>query len=217
MAFCRNNASEHTNVESFSFAVLGDRTTGYTPGVFKGIVEQINQLNPDIVLNVGDVIEGYTSDKQLLHEQWKEYMAIHELVEAPYYYTVGNHDVSPEHDEVMLPLFKQYLGETQYNFTHKNTYFVMFDTSIWDTYDELPEWQWEWLEDALIMKPKADNIFVFMHRPYWLEYIGSDKPDRMHDLFKKYSVTAVFTGHYHYYCSAEYDGILYTEIGSSGG
>lgn len=214
---CKKETFDRSEVDSFSFAVLGDRTQEHTPGVFKDIVMQINKLKPDIVLNVGDVIEGYSDDKKLLREQWKEYKAIHELVKAPYFYTTGNHDISPGHDQVMLPLFKQYLGEPQYTFTHKNTYFVIFDSSIWVTYEELPESQWKWLEDALSRKPKADNIFVFMHRPYWMDYIGSDKPDRMHDLFKKYKVTAVFAGHHHFYCSAEYDGILYTEIGSSGG
>jgi len=216
-AFCRKGTIESADPDSFTFAVLGDRTTGHTPGVFKGIVEQINQLNPEIVLNVGDIIEGYSRDIQILSDQWKEYMAIHKLVKAPYYYTVGNHDVSPEYDEVMLPLFKQFLGDPQYTFTHKNTYFIMFDTSIWESYDDLPESQWKWLENALIRRPDTDNIFVFMHRPYWLDYIGSDKPDRMHDLFKKYNVTAVFSGHYHYFCSAEIEGIFYTELGSSGG
>lgn len=215
--FCRKDGLEHTVSDSFTFAVLGDRTTGHAPGVFKGIIEQINQLNPELVLNVGDVIEGYTSNIQILSEQWKEYMAIHKLVKAPYYYTVGNHDISPEYDEVMLPLFKQFLGDTQYTFSHKNTYFIMFDTSIWETYDDLPERQWKWLENALIRKPETDNIFVFMHRPYWIDYIGANKPDKMHDLFKEYNVTAVFAGHYHYYCSAEIEGILYTELGSSGG
>jgi hypothetical protein len=214
---CEREASDRTEVDSFTFAVLGDRTQGHYPGVFKEIVMQINQLKPDLVLNIGDVIEGYSDDKKLLDEQWKEYKAIHELVKAPYFYTTGNHDISPGHDKLMLPLFRQYLGEPQYTFTHKNTYFVMFDSSIWVTYEELPESQWKWLEDALARKPKADHILVFMHRPYWMDYIGSDKPDRMHDLFKKYKATAVFAGHHHYYCSAEYDGILYTEIGSSGG
>ncbi|MEW5922553.1 MAG: sugar-binding protein, partial [Candidatus Zixiibacteriota bacterium] len=37
------------------------------------------------------------------------------------------------------------------------------------------------------------------------------------DIFVKYGVDAVFTGHYHEYFSGEYDGIKYTGIGSSGG
>jgi 3',5'-cyclic AMP phosphodiesterase CpdA len=202
-------------VPSFSFAVLGDRTTAFTPGVFQGVVRQINRMHPDIVLSVGDAIEGYSSDEGILDEQWKEYMAIRDLVEAPYYHTAGNHDISPAHAGVMRSLYQKYLGESQYTFTFKNTSFVMFDTSLWETYADLPEDQWKWLEEALSKASDSENIVVFMHRPYWIEYVGSDKPDRMHDLFMKHHVSAVFAGHYHYYCSAEYDGILYTEMGSS--
>lgn len=59
--------------------------------------------------------------------------------------------------------------------------------------------------------------FCSFHKPFWYETIAENKPDILHNLFRNFGVDAVFTGHYHDYFSGEYDGILYTCVGSSGG
>ncbi len=216
---CTSNQASQTESDSFHFLVLGDRTGGHIPGEFPKYVEEINRLHPDIVINVGDMIEGYTADEEELNKQWAEYKQIVEEVEAPVFFTPGNHDISPCDDceGTMRKLYEQYIGQTNYTFTFKNCYFIIFDNSMWDSVDDLPKEKLSWMEQQLQNRPdEADHIFVFMHRPYWITKVAEDKPDVLHDLYKQYDVTAVFTGHYHYYASGMYDNIMYTLIGSSG-
>src|SRR5215831_10708800 len=44
------------------FAVIGDRTGVARPGVFAQAMKQIGWLEPDFIIAIGDLIEGYTDD-----------------------------------------------------------------------------------------------------------------------------------------------------------
>ena len=55
--------------ENFQFAVIGDRTGGANvQGTFYMAMSQLNLLQPEFVINVGDIIEGYTEDEAELDE-----------------------------------------------------------------------------------------------------------------------------------------------------
>src|SRR5271168_3524774 len=42
----------------FRFAIVSDRTGGHRPRIFSQAVEQLNLLQPEFVLSVGDLIKG---------------------------------------------------------------------------------------------------------------------------------------------------------------
>ena len=88
--------------EEFQFAIIGDRTGGANvQGTFERAMAQLNLLQPEFVINVGDIIEGYTKDKAELHAQWEEAEGMTSMLGLPFFYTRGNHDVSyPEAREV---------------------------------------------------------------------------------------------------------------------
>lgn len=57
----------------FQFVVIGDRTGGANvEQTFALAVEQINLLQPEFVVNVGDMIEGYSDNKAELNAEWDE-------------------------------------------------------------------------------------------------------------------------------------------------
>src|SRR5690242_3522967 len=56
----------------FRFIVLSDRTGGHIPGEFEKAITEIASLKPDFVINVGDLIEGYTDNEKELIQQWQE-------------------------------------------------------------------------------------------------------------------------------------------------
>ena len=59
--------------ENFRFAVIGDRTGGSDPdGIFDRAIVQLNLLQPEFVMNVGDLVEGYTEDKAKAGAEWDE-------------------------------------------------------------------------------------------------------------------------------------------------
>jgi len=114
------------NPEEFQFAIIGDRTGGANvQDTFGLAMDQLNLLQPEFVINVGDIIEGYTRDKAELHAQWEEVEDMTGRLQMPFFYTRGNHDVSyPEAREV----WKERHGPAYYHFVYRNTLFLVLDS-----------------------------------------------------------------------------------------
>jgi hypothetical protein len=112
--------------DNFQFAIIGDRTGGANAqGTFMLAMGQLNLLRPEFVINVGDIIEGYTRDKAELHAQWDEAEAMTRSLEMPFFYTRGNHDVSyPEAREV----WHERHGPAYYHFVYRDVLFMVLDS-----------------------------------------------------------------------------------------
>jgi len=195
------------------FAILGDRTGGHIPGLFGKSVEQIQRLRPDFVMTVGDMIEGYYDDSVRIAEEWAEYDSIIAPLTMPIYHTPGNHDIWSDYSEKMYRLYK---GKPYYSFDTAGVHFAILDNGRWSSVSEFPSEQIEWLTEDLKANQDAAYTMVFMHKPFWFGGVDESQPDTLHSLFVNHGVDAVFTGHFHDYFAAKYDGILYTGIGSSG-
>ncbi len=203
--------------KDFDFVIIGDRTGGHVPGVYGEIVDEINLLRPDIVVSVGDQIEGYTEDRETLNAQWDEYWEIASQLDAPFYVCVGNHDI---YNDVMLEVWEERTKRAPcYSFDYKGVHFTVVDTGRWESSEAwLAESGYrEWLEADLAKHKKDRMTIVVYHIPFWYDTLAEGEPDPLHDIFKANGVDAVFNGHYHLYAAAEYDGIPYTVVGSSGG
>lgn len=199
----------------FRMAILSDRTGSHTPGIYPRIIEEINLLNPDIVVTVGDQIEGYGEDYERSAAEWDSVLALLDAVEAPLYLIAGNHDIWDDTSEGM---YTEKTGfEPYYSFDYENTHFVILDVSRIEDSRDFPDEQKAWLVDDLERHRDAENIFVFYHKPLWEQNLPRGASDPMHDIFVAHGVDAVFNGHYHTYFAGDYDGIQYTTIGSSGG
>jgi nucleotide-binding universal stress UspA family protein len=199
------------------FAVIGDRTGGHSPGIYGEIITEIERLKPDFTMTVGDMIEGYTDDVEQIQAQWREYLTLIEPLSAPIHHTPGNHDIWGADNEAPYRLYEKRIGPANYAFHYRGVYIVVMENSRWESSEELPPEKIKWLEKVLKEGADAPYTLVFTHKPFWFESIAAGKPDRLHTLFKRYGVDAVFTGHYHLYFSGRYDGIVYTSMGSSGG
>jgi len=200
--------------ESYHFAVVGDRTGGAQPGVYEKVLAEVNRLNPDIILTVGDHIEGYNQDSTVTNKQWDEYFGLLKDLKAKVYFTPGNHDMWDKTSEIN---YKNRVAQPYYSFDFKNTHFVILDVSRSEKYEEIPKEQINWLVGDLEKNRNKENIYVFFHKPFWFDSIRENKPDSLHLIFKQYGVDGVFNGHYHGYFAGEKDGILYTCMASSGG
>ena len=113
------------NSENFQFAVVADRTGGHRPGVFNKAMDKINLLQPEFVMSVGDLIEGYTEDKEELNAQWNELDSMVNKLQMPFFYTVGNHDIG---NNVMRDLWLKRNGADYYHFIYKNVLFLSLNT-----------------------------------------------------------------------------------------
>ncbi|MBN1699990.1 MAG: metallophosphoesterase [Spirochaetales bacterium] len=201
--------------DHFRFVILGDRTGGRIDPIYECIVENSLAHNADFYITVGDQIDGGVSRTDSIHKQWDGYLSIIEPVPVPVFLVPGNHDIWSPLSET---IWYQKTGRNpNYSFTHRHVHFTVLDTSRWESGETLPETTITWLKEDLAKNKTAPLTIVFYHKPFWYTTLRFEKKDMLHDICREYGVDAVFNGHLHIYHAAEYDGIRYTIVGSSGG
>jgi hypothetical protein len=181
--------------DSYRFVIIGDLTGGEEPGVFSNAIDRINELAPDFVITVGDLIEGYTQDKTIIREQWKQFHQSLDKLEAPFYYVPGNHDVA---NPVLQAVWDSLYNDSYYTFHIQKDLFVvlnMFEPGKNGLYPEQTE---KILHDVKAYS-KGGRIFLFSHSPLW-----EDNDDFLAEL-APYEVY-YFSGHEHHYVHRTYKG-----------
>ncbi len=212
---CLSSIAATAQEPVFRFAILSDRTGGHTEGIYPRVLEEIRLLSPDFVVTVGDHIEGYGDDFERVGAEWDTLLGFLDRLDVPIYMTPGNHDIWSDESEAV---YTERTGQQPYySFDHGNTHFVILDVIRTERSDQLPDEQRAWLVSDLRAAQEADNILVFYHKPLWVQTLTLGQPDPMHEVFLEHGVDAVFAAHLHRYFAADYDGIDYTVIGSSGG
>ena len=210
-------AAVSSEAQSFRFVVVGDRTGSATPGVFEEIIEEVKLLRPDFVINVGDLIEGYSEDTLRLDTQWDTLLSIIKGLSTKFYFVPGNHDLQNEADR---RLFRRRTGFNRYySFDYQNSHFIVLDNSMtqWAIPQPVDSEQIAWLKADLEKNKNAANIFVFFHVPTFLDGFRDNRVDPLSELFEKYRVRIVFAGHYHSYMYFTRSATEYIDVGSSGG
>ena len=110
----------------FQFAIIGDRTGGANVlETFKIAMGQLNLLQPEFVINVGDTIEGYSDDKAKLNAEWDEVDRMLAKLKMPFFRTPGNHDIA---NETAQQVWRERHGATYYHFVYKNVLFLVLDS-----------------------------------------------------------------------------------------
>ena len=114
------------NPDNFQFAIIGDRTGGANVlKTFDMAMDQLNLLQPEFVINVGDLIEGYSEDKAELNAEWDEADVMLKKLEMPFFHTPGNHDIA---NDVAQQVWLDRHGATYYNFLYKNVLFIVLNS-----------------------------------------------------------------------------------------
>jgi len=112
--------------KEFQFIIIGDRTGGANvAGTFALAVDQLNLLQPEFVINVGDLIEGYSDDKAELNGEWDGMDAMLAKLDMPFFRTPGNHDIA---NSTAQEVWRERYGATRYYFVYKDVLFVVLDS-----------------------------------------------------------------------------------------
>lgn len=203
--------------QSFRFAIVGDRNGAAVANVFEEVIDEVKLIHPDFVINVGDLIPGYTEDTMVINTQWDTVMNIIKKLPVRFYFVPGNHDIQNEADR---RIFKSRTGfDRFYSFDYKNNHFIVLDNTMtqWVAPQSMDSNQINWLRSDLEKNKKANNTFVFFHVPTYLDAFRQNATDSLAALFIQYNVKAVFTGHNHSYLYITQAATEFTVVGSSGG
>ena len=109
----------------FTFAVFADLTGGERSRVFDIAIAQLNLLRPELIMNVGDLIEGDSGDRAGLSAEWSTFDARAGKARARMFYAGGNHDLT---GALLRQVWEERFGRRYYHFVYKNVLFLVLDT-----------------------------------------------------------------------------------------
>ncbi len=198
--------------------ILGDRTGRANDTVFYTILKEMKQLSPDLVIGVGDLIEGYQEDQEINEavREWDDVLTVmrRALGSTPFISAAGNHDVWSEKSKA---LFEQKLGhKINHALDVGSARVILFDTSQYETEADIPQPALDWLWRQLYAARKKAVRIVITHRPLWGIDPGGRYGSPLHDVFIAGEADWVLSGHWHHAMSDDRDGIKYRLIGPSG-
>lgn len=180
-------------------------------------VEKMNkEFRSDVVVDIGDLVDGKDHRS---HKSWEQAEEILRKVKAPIYYVLGNHETGRFLKEKWLEL-TGYENTYYYQDMKKGKTFyrlIILDSNYSpDGTDTTPdkryypgyinEEQWRWLEEVLRESMEQNkNVLVFIHHPpvnvdTWPNWGIFPQGETVQELFEKYDVRAVFSGHIEQMC-----------------
>ncbi|MDA0323928.1 MAG: metallophosphoesterase [Verrucomicrobia bacterium] len=221
----------HTNFRNdpaaFQFAIVSDNTGGARPGVFASAVKKLNLLQPEFVLSVGDMIEGYTDDTVVLDEEWSVFNAYLKEFDMPFFYVPGNHDISTPS---MARMWEEKYGRRYYSFVYKDVLFVCLDSQDGPNQSAgLGDQQIAWATSAIAARPDVRWTIVMLHQPLWVyeegnfvtarKFIGAPQKTGFQPVEEALAGRdyTVFAGHFHSYVKFMRHDQRYFILASTGG
>ncbi|VGO23554.1 hypothetical protein SCARR_05661 [Pontiella sulfatireligans] len=225
-----------TNDTPLYFGFIGDHTGGGNPALWKEGLELLNQLEPEFIVSVGDLIAGKRDNdknrtdpayKQFYHDMWDEFEQRNSIVHAPFFYAAGNHDYwNMEQAEV----WQERYGPSYYSFIYKDVLFVILNSAFIMKDNSDPkgrhfdngEYQHQlyWLEKTLKMNNDVQWTFIITHHPFWpnagrldKEMMWKEIDSVLHENNRPYTV---ISGHEHRYIYHERFGRDYITLSGSG-
>ena len=200
---------------NFQFAIVTDRTGGHRSGVFMDAVNKLNLLQPEFVVSVGDMIEGYTQNEERIYREWDEFNGFIEQLQMPFFYVPGNHDYI---NDVMARIWEEKFGPSYYHFVYRDVLFLCLNSeeaSKGSNMGGIEKPQYEYIKKALEENPEVKWTLLFMHQSLWTldntrywKDVEQLLVDREH---------TVFAGHHHHYVKYTRNNSKYIMLASTGG
>jgi predicted phosphodiesterase len=180
------------------------------------VVEQINNVSPDLVIHLGDIPHTIPSSEN--HDQaMRNAHAIYKNgIRSDLYVVPGNHDIgnkpnaftsSPIMEEGIHEVFERYWGATYSSFDYEDCHFLLLSSSVLNSGLPLEVEQRLWmLDDLRRNRETGRRVFWCMHHPPFINHpseiehydnIGEPGRSWLLSLLREYEVEAVFCGHAH--------------------
>lgn len=200
--------------DNFQFLIVSDNSGGSRKGIFLKGIRKANLVQPEFVISVGDLIEGYTDDREQVEREWDAFDKQLQELEAPFFYVPGNHDIT---NDMMDKIWHERYGRTYYHFLYKEALFLCLNTEDGDL-GRLADEQIAYALDVIKKHTKVRWTFVFMHEPIWHDGYGEKRrhwePIKNALANRDYTV---FAGHWHSYRRDVIDDHRYYILATTGG
>jgi hypothetical protein len=199
----------------FRFAIVSDRTGGHRARIFSRAVDQLNVMQPEFVLSVGDLIEGYKEDPDKVAAEWREFQGYVSKLQMPFFYVPGNHDVA---NPYLRKQWEAKFGRVHYHFVYRQVLFLILNSGDpTGKEDALSPAQVAWAKKVLEENADVRWTVVAIHVPLWVkpnvekngwlevERALADRP------------YTVFGGHVHRFQKFVRNGRNYYQLATTGG
>jgi hypothetical protein len=210
----------HNQPESFQFAIIGDLAGGFRPEIFRKGVRQLNALQPEFVMSVGDLIETWPEEEDVrlndpdrIEPLWAEFFDIVSDLEMPFFSVGGNNGLG---NDLLEGMWRERFGHTYYSFSYRDVLFIVLssDDPPGSSYGRMSEVQIDWLAATLARQPDARWTFLFLHRPMWIDNPSEWQP--VEEVLGDRPRT-IFAGHHHVFKVTTIDGFSYYSLATTGG
>ncbi len=201
------------------------KLTAQAPELCRAFVQRMNQeVKPELVVNLGDVIEDESHARDLEH--YGQFVEILSHLNSPVLHVAGNHDQVNLSDDDLRALWR-HEGELHYSREIGGVHFSVLRTiEVTDVAIHLPEAQIEWLRSDLAATSLPSVIL--MHHPAsemrldgnrWFEKRPNvcrvaERRALQRVVRESPRVVAVFNGHVHWNHFDVIDGVPYVTLQS---
>ena len=150
--------------DKFTFAIFSDLNGGEREKVFEVAVAQLSLLRPELILSVGDLIDGGTENRETLRREWESFDLRASRAIAPVFKVGGNHDLT---NLTMRDVWMERYGARYYHFIYKNVLFLVLDSEDYfdDRMQEIYEARAKYLELRDSMEPEQEKEMKYMKMP----------------------------------------------------
>lgn len=204
----------NNDANDFRFAIVSDRTGGHRAKIFSRAVDQLNLMQPEFVVSVGDLIEGYKEDPDKVATEWREFQSYVHRLQMPFFYIPGNHDVA---NAYLRKQWEEKFGRLFYHFVYRDVLFLCLNANDTSPKEAVmaPE-QLAWAKKVLEQNNTNRWTIVLIHNPLWaadadksgwleIEKALGDRP------------YTVFAGHIHRYQKFVRNGRNFYQLATTGG
>lgn len=195
------------------------------PQGFALAIDSINSLKPHLVIHGGDIImDALKMGHAESMTQFQLYDSLLQLIEAPVYHAIGNHDIwgwylkdsaVVQHPDYGKAMFEKRFGSRFQSFGVNNWQFILLDGLLLDStgnyYGGIDYSQLAWIEDLLAGLDTSKNIALVSHIPLmtvfgqlWNGPTAANSPgvvitnaDSLLKLFENHRLKLVLQGHLH--------------------
>lgn len=206
---------------AFRFALMGntnpDSPFQQPDKRVRQIVDQLNRDNPVFVTHLGNIVFGGKDwmgfSAKDVRDQYRHYRNQIKFLRPLIFTTKGELDTFNDSAEIYTAFTRR---PCYYSFNYAGLHCIVLDTTDGKP-GTIGQAQMKWLTAELERYREGIGIIVFAHHPLVIPGKNAHLPgvttgadgEKLHELFRKYPVKAVFTTHRTAAAQGSRDGILY--------